>query len=72
MTKTQSQKNADDIKDIKTDIKVIKENHLAHIEKDIATVDKKVDKMDLRLWYILAILVASTVVAHIGGFINGS
>ena len=50
-----------EVQEIKTDIKIIKENHLAHIENDVTRLDKKLDKMDNRVWAVLAILVASVV-----------
>lgn len=50
-----------EVQEIKTDIKIIKENHLAHIENDVVRLDKKLDKMDNRVWAVLAILVASVV-----------
>jgi polyhydroxyalkanoate synthesis regulator phasin len=50
-----------EVQEIKTDIKIIKENHLAHIESDVVRLDKKLDKMDNRVWAVLAILVASVV-----------
>ena len=46
---------------IKQDINTIKDNHLAHIEKDIDQIHKKVDKIDNRLWALAAIIIAATV-----------
>lgn len=46
---------------IKKDIEVIKTNHLAHIEKDVNNINKKVDKLDARMWWVLGLLVAGTV-----------
>ena len=37
-------KNKEDIDDIKLDIRMIKENHLHHIEKDVAEI-----KMDIKI-----------------------
>ena len=54
------------IDDIKADIASIKDNHLAHIEADMASMDKRIEKMDNRLWWVLGLLVASTVVAMVG------
>lgn len=48
-----------EVQEIKTDIKIIKENHLAHIEKDVNRMDKKMEKMDNRVWAILGLLMAS-------------
>ena len=49
------------IKLIQHDIKTIKNNHLAHIEADLRKIDKKVEKIDLRLWGIMMLIVASAV-----------
>lgn len=62
----QTQKNAEDIRQIKTDIASIKDNHLYHIEKDMASMDKRIEKMDMRVWAVLIMLVASTVFALVG------
>ena len=48
-----------EVQEIKTDIKIIPENHLAHIEKDVNRIDKKMEKMDNRVWAILGLLMAS-------------
>jgi predicted nucleic acid-binding Zn-ribbon protein len=74
--------NTDDIKHIKQNIHTIMTNHLYHIEKDmdkvksdtehlkdkIGDVDKKVDKMDNRIWWILGLLVTGIVIPAL---ING-
>ncbi len=39
----------DDIDDIKADIKMIKENHLKHIEKDVADIKTDIKLILLRL-----------------------
>ena len=62
----QTDKNTQDIEHIKQSIDTIQHNHLAHIEKDMARLDKTIDKMDTKVWAILVLLVASTVVAFIG------
>ena len=53
------------ITQIETDIKTIMTNHLAHIEKDMSKLDKRVERMDMRLWAILILLVGSVVVGVI-------
>ncbi len=63
---SQVDKNSKDIKDIKQDIKTIKDNHLYHIEKDMNRMDKTIDKMDNRLWWVLGLMVVSIVVGYIG------
>lgn len=54
-----------DTKFIKTEISTIKNNHLTHIEKDMNNMDKKIDKVDMRLWAILMILVASVFIPFV-------
>lgn len=46
---------------IKKDINTIKDNHLAHIEKDIDMIHKKVDRIDNRLWWFAGIIIVATV-----------
>ena len=47
-----------DVKLIQKDITVIKNNHLKHIEDDVK-------KMDMRLWAVLIILVASVFIPFV-------
>ena len=51
-----------DVKIIRNDIGTIRDNHLAHMKKDI-------DKIDMRLWAILIILVGSTLIPVIKSFL---
>ena len=51
-----------DVKIIRNDIVTIRDNHLAHMKKDI-------DKIDMRLWAILIILVGSTLIPVIKSFL---
>ena len=37
-------------------------NHLYHIEKDMERQTKKIEKLDNRIWWVLGILVVSTVI----------
>lgn len=60
-----NQKQENRITQIETDIKTIKDNHLAHIEKDMSSMDRRIEKMDMRLWAILILLVGSVVVGVI-------
>ena len=53
------QTNSIDILLIKKDITEIKTNHLSHIEADIKKIDKKVEKIDFRLWSIMVLIVMS-------------
>jgi hypothetical protein len=57
--------NSKDIVDIKHDIKTIKDNHLAHLEADMTKQSKAIEKIDNRIWWVLGILVASTVIGMI-------
>lgn len=63
---SQVDQNSKDIGDIKQSIDVIKNNHLTHIEKDMASLDRRIEKMDNRVWWVLGILVVSTVISMIG------
>lgn len=47
----------------------IRDNHLEHMKQDMDKLDKKVDKMDARLWWILAILVGATLIPVITNLI---
>ena len=58
--------NSADINDIKHNIDVIKNNHLHHIEKDMEKQSRMIAKLDNRIWWVLGILVASTVISMIG------
>ena len=62
----QLEDNSKDIQEIKSTLHTISTNHLFHIEKDMASMDKRIEKMDARLYWILGLLVASTVFAVIG------
>ena len=69
-------KNKYTIQIIQNDIDIIKNNHLKHIEDDMDSInkkvdkldekiDKKIDKMDGRLWWIIGILIAATLIPMI-------
>ena len=68
MAKSQTDQNTQAIREIKTDIKIIKENHLKHIEKDMLKQTKIIDKLDNRLWWVLGLLIASTVAGMLGEY----
>ena len=64
--------NTADIAEIKNSIETIKNNHLHHIEKDMAVQSYEIsrlvkiyEKMDMRLWAILILLVSSVVIGMI-------
>ena len=61
----QTNKNKDDIQDIKHSINTIKDNHLFHIEKDMEKQSKAIEKIDTRIWAVLIILVVSTVIGMV-------
>ena len=63
---SQVDKNAEDIKEIKQDIKTMKDNHLFHLERDVSKMEKNVEKIDNRLWWVLGLMVVSIVVGYIG------
>ena len=63
--KEQTNKNKDDIQDIKHSILTIKDNHLFHIEKDMEKQSKAIEKIDNRIWWVLGLLVVSTVIGMI-------
>jgi len=48
------------IKELAAEIKTIKDNHLAHMAQDIDRIEKKVEKIDGRIWAILIILCGAT------------
>ena len=48
------------VKELAREIEIIKNNHLAHMADDIDRVEKKVDKIDGRIWAILIILCGAT------------
>jgi hypothetical protein len=60
-----TEQNAKDIVDIKYSINTIKDNHLRHLEADMAKQSKAIEKIDNRIWWVLGILVASTVIGMI-------
>ena len=55
-----------DSKIIRSDIHHLRTNHLSHIEKSMDNMDKRIEKLDTRVWAILfsiVILAASNVIA---------
>ena len=56
-----------EIKIIKKDIEMIRDNHLVHLQQDVRRVEKKVDKIDMRIWGILILIIASTVGTVLAG-----
>jgi len=48
------------LKELAQEIDSIKNNHLAHMSEDIDRIEKKVEKIDARIWAILIILCGAT------------
>lgn len=63
--------NTTDIIHIKNSIDTIKNNHLSHMEADIAATKRAIEKIDNRVWYILIILVSSTVIGGLVQMLGG-
>lgn len=63
---SQTEKNTAAIAEIQTDLKIIKDNHLHHLEADMAKQSKMIEKLDNRIWWVLGILVVSTVIGMVG------
>ena len=62
----QVKQNTQDIIDIKSDIRTIKDNHLFHMEKDMEKQSKMIEKIDQRLWWLLGTMLVSIVVSTMG------
>jgi hypothetical protein len=58
------------LKDLAAEVKLIKENHLAHMQDDIDNIEKRLEKMDNRVWAILILLVVSVVLPAVVTFIK--
>ncbi len=58
------------LKELAAELNIIKNNHLKHMADDIDRVEKKVEKMDNRVWAILIILVAAVVIPKVVDFIK--
>lgn len=48
----------------------IRDNHLEHMKDDIDRIEKKVDKMDERIWLVLIILIGATFIPVIANFFS--
>ena len=62
--------NAERIAKLETTVENIRDNHLAHMAEDIDRIESKMDKVEAKLWYILILLVASTIIGMLGEKIN--
>ena len=54
---------------LKKDVAEIKDNHLAHMKDDIDRIERKVDKIDNRIYWVLGILVSTQVASMIANMI---
>jgi hypothetical protein len=57
------------LKELAREIEIIKDNHLRHLQEDVSKLNKKVESLDNRLWWILGILVSATVVPAVVNFL---
>ena len=60
------------LKELAKEIDTIKNNHLAHMAEDIDRVEKKVEKMDTRVWAILILLVVAVVMPAVVTFVQAN
>ena len=58
------------VKDLAREIAELKSNHIAHLQQDIDRVDKKLEKMDTRVWAILILLVSAVVIPALVQFVQ--
>lgn len=71
-TKKQVQQNAEDIKNINQTLVRLETNHIFHIEKDMEKQSRMIEKLDMRLWWVLGLLVVGIVIpAFISGLMGG-
>lgn len=57
------------LQDLHHKIEVIETNHLKHMKDDIDRIEKKVDRMDNRIWWVLGLLVAGVVTIVFKGIV---
>ena len=57
--------NSKDIVEIKDTLVRLETNHIYHIEKDMEKQSKAIEKIDNRIWWVLGLLVVSTVIGMI-------
>ena len=57
------------LKELAVEVKMIKDNHLAHMQQDIDNIEKRLEKMDSRVWAILILLVGAVVLPAVVNFI---
>ena len=54
---------------LKRDVETIRDNHLKHMKDDIDRIERKVDKIDNRLYWVLGILVSTQIASMIANMI---
>ena len=54
---------------LKKDIAEIRDNHLEHMKDDIDRIERKVDRIDNRIWWVLGILVSTQVASMIANML---
>lgn len=60
-----TEKNTKDIREIKTTLTRLEDNHIYHIEKDMEKQTKAIEKLDNRVWWVLGLLVVSVVLGMV-------
>jgi hypothetical protein len=58
------------LKELAKELDIIKNNHLKHMAEDIDKVEKKIEKMDSRVWAILILLVGAVVLPAVVNFVR--
>ena len=67
---TKVSKDADtEIALLKRDVETIRDNHLAHMKQDIDRIERKVDKIDNRIWWVLGVLISTQVASMIANML---
>ena len=67
--KAMSYDNDTEIALLKKDVKEIKDNHLSHMKDDIDRIERKVDKIDNRIWWVLGVLISTQVAGMIANML---
>lgn len=49
----------------------IRDNHLTHMKEDMDKMDRRIEKMDARVWAILILLVSAVVIPVVVKFVQG-
>ncbi len=59
------------LKELTILVQEIRDNHLKHIADDMDQMDRKIEKMDARVWAILILLVSAVVIPVVVKFVQG-